>query len=178
LNGARLRAWAVSVLETAKRGAIETQVLGAPNQYISRPPSRSMATCGRGSGVVDYDVQTAVDTENQPDRRARQCVLGSLAACQLKAAKEAIGTASADRGYFDGEKIKTIVHHDDSRSQRIFWLSREALPATADLRHEHAMRTTRYSRVPYARPESRCRPLDCMKYTYEQEVLSECRFAP
>ena len=81
-------------------------------------------------------------------------------------------------GYFNGEKIKTIVHHDDSRSQRIFWLSREALPATADLRHEHAMRTTRYSRVPYARPESRCRPLDCMKYTYEQEVLSECRFAP
>jgi hypothetical protein len=23
-------------------------------------------------------------------------------------------------GYFNGEKIKTIVHHDDSRSQRIF----------------------------------------------------------
>src|SRR5262249_20419039 len=32
LNGAHLRAWAVSVLETAKRGVIETQVLGAPNQ--------------------------------------------------------------------------------------------------------------------------------------------------
>jgi len=31
----------------------------------------------------------------------------------------------ADRGYVDGEEMKTIVHHDDSRSQRIFWLSRE-----------------------------------------------------
>jgi hypothetical protein len=52
------------------------------------------------------------------------------------------------------------------------------LPAKADVRDGHAMRTTRYSRVSYARRESRCRPLDCMKYTYEQEVPSGCRFAP
>ena len=31
---------------------------------ITDPDSRSMATSGRGSGVVGYNVQTAVDKEN------------------------------------------------------------------------------------------------------------------
>jgi hypothetical protein len=56
-------------------------------------------------------------------------MLGSLTACQPKAAKEAIGTATleavARSRLFRREKIKTIVRHDDSRLQRIFWLSRE-----------------------------------------------------
>src|SRR5215471_5663690 len=50
--------------EMAKLEAIEKQVLAAPDQQISLtdPDSRSMATSGRGSGVVGYNVQTAVDT--------------------------------------------------------------------------------------------------------------------
>jgi len=50
----------------AKLAAIEKQVLASPDQQISftDPDSRSMATSGRGSGVVGYNVQTAVDTEN------------------------------------------------------------------------------------------------------------------
>src|SRR5258706_10530411 len=52
--------------EMAKLAAIEKQMLAAPDQQISLtdPDSRSMATSGRGSGVVGYNVQTAGDTEN------------------------------------------------------------------------------------------------------------------
>src|SRR5882757_5732465 len=41
--------------------AIEQQMLGSPHRQISLtdPDSRSMATSGRGSGVVGYNVQTA-----------------------------------------------------------------------------------------------------------------------
>jgi hypothetical protein len=52
--------------EMDKLAAIEKQVLASPDQQISLtdPDSRSMATSGRGSGVVGYNVQVAVDTEN------------------------------------------------------------------------------------------------------------------
>jgi transposase len=42
---------------------LEAQRLAAPDQQISLtdPDSRSMATSGRGSGVVGYNVQAAVD---------------------------------------------------------------------------------------------------------------------
>jgi hypothetical protein len=45
---------------------IEKQMLASPGQQISLtdPDSRSMATSGRGSGVVGYNVQVAVDTEH------------------------------------------------------------------------------------------------------------------
>jgi hypothetical protein len=76
----RILAWC------AKLEAIEKQALAAPDQQISLtdPDSCSMATSGRGSGVVGYNMQTAVDTENPSDRRARgeQCGFGSLAARQ------------------------------------------------------------------------------------------------
>src|ERR1700751_2699379 len=52
--------------EMAKLEAIEKQVLAAPDQQISLtdPDSRSMATSGRGSGVVGYNGQVAVETEH------------------------------------------------------------------------------------------------------------------
>ena len=41
-------------------------MLAAPDRQISLtdPDSRSMATSGRGSGVVGYNVQIAVDTKH------------------------------------------------------------------------------------------------------------------
>ncbi len=47
-------------------GARRNSCLAAPDQQISLtdPDSRSMATSGRGSGVVGYNVQVAVDTEH------------------------------------------------------------------------------------------------------------------
>src|SRR6185503_17893299 len=49
--------------EMGKLAAYEKQMLASPDRQISLtdPDSRSMATSGRGSGVVDYNVQVAVD---------------------------------------------------------------------------------------------------------------------
>src|SRR5215472_2698258 len=102
--------------EMAKLEAIEKQVLAAPDQQISLtdPDSRSMATSGRGSGVVGDNVQTAVDTKNHLIVAHEVSNVGSdrsQLANTAKAAKEAIGSDTleviADRGYFNGEEIKT-----------------------------------------------------------------------
>src|SRR3954468_14272535 len=52
--------------EMGKLAAYEKQMLASPDGQISLtdPDSRSMATSGRGSGVVGYNVQVAVDTVN------------------------------------------------------------------------------------------------------------------
>ena len=52
--------------EMQRLKAIEEQMLASPDQQISLtdPDSRSMATSGRGSGIVGYNVQVAVDTEH------------------------------------------------------------------------------------------------------------------
>src|SRR5262249_7618631 len=101
--------------EMAKLESIERQVEASPEEQISLtdPDSRSMATSGRGSGVVGYNVQTAVDTEHHlivahegTNKGSDRSQLASTAA----AAKEALGVdnleAVADRGYFNGEEIK------------------------------------------------------------------------
>jgi transposase/macrodomain Ter protein organizer (MatP/YcbG family) len=100
--------------EMQRLAAMEKLMLASPDQQISLtdPDSRSMATSGRGSGVVGYNVQVAVDTEhhlivthevtNDGSDRAQ---LANIA-CQ---AKEALGVdeleAVADRGYYSGEEI-------------------------------------------------------------------------
>src|SRR5262250_631987 len=52
--------------EVERLKAIEKEMLASPDQQISLtdPDSRSMATSGRGSGVVGYNVQVAVDTDH------------------------------------------------------------------------------------------------------------------
>src|SRR5471032_2425475 len=52
--------------EMGKLAAYEKQMLASPDNQISLtdPDSRSMPTSGRGSGVVGYNVQVAVDTVN------------------------------------------------------------------------------------------------------------------
>lgn len=49
--------------EMGKLAVYEKQMLASPGRQISLtdPDSRSMATSGRGSGVVGYNVQVAVD---------------------------------------------------------------------------------------------------------------------
>ena len=53
-------------IEMQRLAAMEKAMLASPDQQISLtdPDSRSMATSGRGSGVVGYNVQVAVDTEH------------------------------------------------------------------------------------------------------------------
>src|SRR4029079_7670795 len=52
--------------ESQRLKAIEKEMLASPDQQISLtdPDSRSMAPSGRGSGVVGYNVQVAVDTQH------------------------------------------------------------------------------------------------------------------
>src|SRR5580693_6384177 len=101
-----------SELERLK--AIEKEMLASPDQQISLtdPDSRSMATSGRGSGVVGYNVQVAVDTEHHLIVTHEVTNTGSdrsqLAKMALQA-KEVLGVdkleAVADRGYYSGTEI-------------------------------------------------------------------------
>jgi hypothetical protein len=52
--------------EVQRLHGLKAQMLAAPDQQISLtdPDCRSMATSGRGSGVVGYNVQVAVDTKH------------------------------------------------------------------------------------------------------------------
>ena len=93
---------------------LEVQMLAAPDQQISLtdPDSRSMATSGRGSGVVGYNVQVAVDTEHHLIVTHEVTNVGSDRSQLAHVAKETKATlqtdtleAVADRGYFNGEEI-------------------------------------------------------------------------
>ena len=101
--------------EMQRLAAREKQMLASPDQQISLtdPDSRSMATSGRGSGVVGYNVQVAVETEhhlivthevtNSGSDRAQLANMG-------RQAREALGVdkleAVADRGYYNSTEIK------------------------------------------------------------------------
>ncbi len=57
---------AVLKQEMQRLAALETEMLQTPDQQISLtdPDARSMATSGRGTGMVGYNVQTAVETKH------------------------------------------------------------------------------------------------------------------
>ena len=111
----RLREKLVKLEEEVKRlKAIEKRVLASPDQQVSLtdPDCRSMATSGRGSGMVAYNVQSAVDTEHHLIVAHEVTNVGtdrSQLANMGLAAKAALHTdnldAVADRGYFKGEEI-------------------------------------------------------------------------
>ncbi len=93
---------------------LKVGMLAAPDQQISLtdPDSRSMATSGRGSGVVGYNVQVAVDTEHHLIITHEVTNVGSDRAQLARMAKQTKVTLEAtnldviaDRGYFSGEEI-------------------------------------------------------------------------
>jgi transposase len=93
---------------------LKTRMLAAPDQQISLtdPDSRSMATSGRGSGVVGYNVQIAVDTKHHLIIAHEVTNVGSDRAQLAHMAKETKATLAAtnldviaDRGYFSSEEI-------------------------------------------------------------------------
>jgi transposase len=113
----RLKEKIASLREQARRFRdMEPAVRAAPDQQISLtdPDARSMATSGRGTGIVGYNVQAAVDTKHHLIVAHEVTNIGNDRA-QLSAmagqAREAMGqealTVIADRGYFDGEEIVT-----------------------------------------------------------------------
>ena len=100
--------------EMLRLSAYEHAMLMSPDKQVSLsdPDSRSMATSGRGSGVVGYNVQVAVETENHliithevtntGSDRGQLARVGKAAQAVLRADKlEAV----ADRGYFSSMEI-------------------------------------------------------------------------
>jgi len=93
---------------------MEQTVQDAPDQQVSLtdPDARSMATSGKGTATVGYNVQIAVDAEHHLIVAHEVINQGydrhQLAPMALKA-QQATGcaqvTALADRGYFNGDQV-------------------------------------------------------------------------
>ena len=100
--------------EMQRLDKLKGQMLATPDQQISLtdPDARSMATSGRGSGVVGYNVQTAVDTQHHLIVTHEVTNVGtdrSQLASMAKQARATLETESldvvADRGYFNSAEI-------------------------------------------------------------------------
>lgn len=93
---------------------MEREVAQAPEGQVSLtdPDARAMATHGKGTGMVGYNVQAAVDTTNHLIVAHEVTNVGhdrnQLSGMAVKA-REATGADSlsvlADRGYFSGEEV-------------------------------------------------------------------------
>ena len=100
--------------EMRRLEALDVERRKAPDQQISLtdPDARSMATSGRGSGVVGYNVQAAVETAhhlivthevtNVGNDRAQLSPMAEQAKAALEVEELDV---VADRGYFDSEEI-------------------------------------------------------------------------
>ena len=94
--------------------ALEVQVHAAPDQQISLtdPDARAMATNGKGTGMVGYNLQTAVDAKhhlivahevtNVGHDRDQLANMGAQAKAEMGV--ETLDVL-ADRGYFSGEQV-------------------------------------------------------------------------
>lgn len=101
--------------EMSRLKGLKTRMEATPDGQVSLTDSdsRSMASQGKGTGIVGYNVQTAVETQHHLIVTHEVTNVGSDRH-QLKrmsnAAREALGTdeltALADRGYYSGEQIK------------------------------------------------------------------------
>ena len=93
---------------------MERQVEAAPDKQVSLtdPDARSMATSGKGTGIVGYNVQIAVDVEhhlivahevtNIGTDRAQLASMGRKARDAIECEEV---TVLADRGYYSGEEV-------------------------------------------------------------------------
>src|SRR5262249_33468854 len=115
-KGARLK----SKLEKLKEGIVrrtaskaEMMTSGDKQISLTDPDARSMATSGKDTGIVGYNVQIAVDTQHHlivahevtnvgTDRHQLANMAGQARA---EMAVETLDIV-ADRGYYDGEEIK------------------------------------------------------------------------
>jgi hypothetical protein len=100
--------------EVQRLHGLKVQILAAQDQQISLtdPDSRSMATSGRGSGVVGYDVQVAVDTEHHLIVAHEVTNVGSDRAQLAHMAKE--------REAASGRAVATLPEHMGSVSAVAF----------------------------------------------------------
>jgi transposase len=107
--------------EMRRLAVLKVQMLATPDQQVSLtdPDARAMATSGRGSGVVGYNVQIAVEAEhhlivthevtNDGTDRSQLSAMAKQAKATLDVEKL---DAVADRGYFNGEEILACEEAD------------------------------------------------------------------
>jgi transposase len=100
--------------EMQRMQALAQQVEAAPDKQISLtdPDARSMATSGKGTGTVGYNVQTSVDAQhhlivdhqvtNIGNDRGQLAIMAKRARTAMQAEHFEV---VADRGYFSGEEI-------------------------------------------------------------------------
>ena len=100
--------------EIERLNALNAQMMASEDKQISLtdPDARSMATSGKGSGIVGYNVQSAVDTThhlivahevtNVGTDRSQLSNMGEQARMEIGA--ETLEVV-ADRGYYEGEEI-------------------------------------------------------------------------
>jgi len=101
--------------EVKQLNDVEQELKKSPDGQVSLtdPEARSMATSGRGSGLVGYNVQAAVDSKhhlilahevtNQGHDRTQLANMSRQAKAVLDKAEISV---VADRGYYSGEEIK------------------------------------------------------------------------
>jgi transposase len=101
--------------EIARLNAINAEMMKSEDKQISLtdPDARSMATSGKDTGIVGYNVQTAVDTKNHLIVAHEVTNVGSDRHQLSNIAEQAraeMGVetldAVADRGYYTGEEIR------------------------------------------------------------------------
>ena len=101
--------------ETARLNAINVDLQNSVDKQISLtdPDARSMATSGKSTGIVGYNVQSAVDTKHHLIVAHETTNIGTdrnQLANMAEQARTEMGVdeieAVADRGYYDGGEIK------------------------------------------------------------------------
>ena len=101
--------------EIVRLNAINTEMLACEDKQISLtdPDARSMATSGKDTGIVGYNVQAAVDTEHHLIVAHEVTNIGTdrhQLADMAELAREELGSETlsvvADRGYYESEEIK------------------------------------------------------------------------
>src|SRR5262249_31626756 len=95
--------------------AINAEMMKSEDKQISLtdPDARSMATSGKDTGIVGYNVQTAVDTKNHLIVAHEVTNIGTdrhQLSNMAEQARTEMGVetldAVADRGYYTGEEIR------------------------------------------------------------------------
>ena len=99
--------------EIARLSAINAEMMKSEDKQISLtdPDARSMATSGKDTGIVGYDVQTAVDTKNHLIVAHEVTNIGTdrhqlspmAERARFEMGVETLGVV-ADRGYYTGER--------------------------------------------------------------------------
>lgn len=102
--------------EVKRLNEIQESLEEAPDGQISLtdPDARSMATSGRGTGMVGYNVQSAVDSKHHliithevTNIGHDRSQLANMAMQSKKFLETETLTVVADRGYYSGEEIKS-----------------------------------------------------------------------